>query len=67
MTEEQLKTIYQLYTDLWKMFKEYHSNRTDEEWEKLTERAKQLVEQHGEDTRPLVIDTLELIERRTKQ
>lgn len=67
MTEEQLKTIYQLYTDLWKMFKEYHSSRTDEEWEKLTERAKQLVEQHREDTRPLVIDTLELIERRTKQ
>ena len=66
MTEEQLKTIYQLYTDLWKMFKQYYTARTDTEWEKLTERAAEIVKQYGEDVRPLVLDTLELIERKRK-
>ncbi len=63
MSEEQLKNIYQLYTDLWKLFREYHGSRTDEQWNQCAEQAKKLVEQYGEDTRPLVIDTLELIER----
>ena len=66
MTEEQLKSIYQLYTDLWKMFRQHHTARTDEEWEKLTERAAEIVDQYGEDVRPLVLDTLELMEKRCK-
>ena len=66
MTEEQLKTIYQLYTDLWKMFRQYYTARTDKEWEKLAERATEIVKQYGEDVRPLVLDTLELIERSSK-
>lgn len=66
MTEEQLKTIYQLYTDLWKMFRQHYTARTDEEWEKLAERATEIVEQYGEDVRSLVLDTLELIERSSK-
>lgn len=66
MTEEQLKIIYQLYTDLWKMFLQYHTARTDEEWEKLTKRAAEIVQQYGEDVRSLALDTLELIEKRCK-
>lgn len=66
MTEEELKTIYQLYTDLWKMFRQYHTARTDEELNKLTERATEIVDQYGEDVRSLVLDTLELIEKRCK-
>lgn len=66
MTDEELKIIYQLYTDLWKMFLQYHTARTDEEWEKLTERAAEIVEQYGEDVRSLALDTLELIEKRCK-
>lgn len=66
MTDEELKIIYQLYTDLWKMFLQYHTARTDEEWEKLTERAAEIVEQYDEDARSLVLDTLELIEKRCK-
>lgn len=66
MTDEELKIIYQLYTDLWKMFLQHHTARTDEEWEKLTERAAEIVEQYGEDVRSLVLDTLELIEKRCK-
>lgn len=66
MTGEELKIIYQLYTDLRKMFRQYYTARTDEEWEKLTERAAEIVDQYGEDVRPLVLDTLELIEKRCK-
>lgn len=67
MTEEQLKIIYSLYTDLWKLFRQYHDAKTDEQWEQCTERAGKLIEQYGEDVRPIVIDTLELIERRNRK
>lgn len=63
MTEEQLRIIWNIYVDLWKMFRQYYTARTDKEWEKLAERAAEIVEQYGEDVRPLVLDTLELIER----
>lgn len=66
MTEEQLKTIYQLYTDLWKMFRQYHTARTDAEWDRLAEQAEKIVDQYGEDVRSLVLDTVELIEKRCK-
>lgn len=66
MTEEQLRIIYQLYADLWRMFKTFHDAKTDEQWEQCTEQAVKLVEQYGENARPLVIDTLELIERSGK-
>lgn len=66
MTEEELKTIYQLYTDLWKLFRAYHDAKTDKQWKECADQAAKLVEQHGEDVRPLVIDTLELLERRSK-
>lgn len=66
MTEEELKIIYQLYTDLWKMFRQYHTARTDAEWDRLAEQAEKIVDQYGEDVRSLVLDTLELIEKRCK-
>ena len=66
MTDEELKIIWSLYVDLWKMFRQYYTARTDTEWEKLTERAAEIVKQYGEDVRPLVLDTLELIERKRK-
>lgn len=66
MTDEELRTIWSLYVDLWKTFRQYYTARTDTEWEKLTERAAEIVKQYGEDVRPLVLDTLELIERKRK-
>ena len=66
MTDEQLKTYYQLFTDLWKLVKTYHDSKSDDQWKSLTDRADELVKQYGEDTRSLVLDTLELIERRCK-
>lgn len=67
MNEEQLKTIHSLYTDLWRLFRTYADAKTDEQWEQCTEQANKLVEQYGEDARPLVIDTLELIEKISKR
>ncbi|WP_419577431.1 hypothetical protein [Roseburia hominis] len=66
MTEEELKIIYQLYTDLWKMFRQYHTARTDAEWDRLAEQAEKIVDQYGEDVRSLVLDTVALIEKRCK-
>lgn len=66
MTEPELRNIWNLYADLWKMFLQHHTARTDEEWEKLTERAAEIVQQYGEDVRSLTLDTLELIEKRCK-
>lgn len=66
MTDEELKIIYQLYTDLWKMFLQYHAARTDAEWDRLAEQAEKIVDQYGEDVRSLVLDTVELIEKRCK-
>lgn len=66
MTDEELKIIYQLYTDLWKMFWQYHTARTDAEWDRLAEQAEKIVDQYGEDVRSLVLDTVELIEKRCK-
>lgn len=66
MTDEELKIIYQLYTDLWKMFRQYHTARTDAEWYRLAEQAEKIVDQYGEDVRSLVLDTAELIEKRCK-
>ena len=66
MTEEELRIIYQLYTDLWKMFRQYHTASTDAEWDRLAEQAEKIVDQYGEDVRSLALDTLELIEKRCK-
>ena len=73
MTEENLKQIHQLYNSLWQMFRNYSTliegNTTkdhDEHWQRCTDEADRLVEIFGEDARPLVLDTLELIERSRK-
>ena len=52
MTDKELKEVYALYTDLWKLFREYHEAQTDEEWEKLQARA---------------VETIILIERKGKK
>lgn len=67
MTDEQLKIYYQLYTDLWKLVRTYHDTKNDDQWKELTDRAEELVQQYGEDARPIVLDTLELIERRYRK
>ena len=47
MTDKELKEVYALYTDLWKLFREYHEAQTDEEWEKLQARAEEIVKQYS--------------------
>lgn len=67
MEDEELKQIYSLYTDLWKLFREHHGAQTDEEWEKLQARAEEIVKQYGTDSRSLVLETIILIERKGKE
>lgn len=67
MTEPELKKIYNLYLDLWKMTREHHGAKTEEEYTALTDRAAELVEKYGAETRSIVLDALELIERRIEK
>lgn len=64
---DDVRQIYSLYTDLWKLFREYHGAQTDEEWEKLQTRAEEIVKQYGTDSRSLVLETIILIERKGKK
>lgn len=67
MTEPELKKIYNLYLDLWKMIREHHGAKTEEEYAALTDRAAELVEKYGAETRSIILDALELIERRIEK
>ena len=67
MTDKELKEVYALYPDLWKLFREYHEAQTDEEWEKLQARAEEIVKPYGTDSRSLVLETIILIERKGKK
>lgn len=67
MTDEELKEAYQLFTGLWKLVYKNHNNQSDQEWKRLTDQAAEMVKQYGEDVRPLVLDTMEYIERRCKK
>lgn len=67
MTEPELKKIYNLYLDIWKMTRENHEAKTEEEYTALTDRAAELVEKYGAETRSIILDALELIERRFKK
>ena len=69
MTGERQKKIYSLFTDCWKMFKEFHfaadeweRGKDKKRWDRCTARAKELVEQYGKEAMAIVFDTMELIE-----
>ena len=66
MTAEQLKTINQLYVDLWHLVRDHHKAKSDAEWDMLAEQAEELTRKYGGEVQQLVLDTLELIERRAK-
>lgn len=67
MTNEELNEAYQLFTGLWKLLHQNHNNQSDQEWKRLTDQAAEMVKRYGEDVRPLVLDTMEYIERRCKK
>nr|DAN02292.1 MAG TPA: hypothetical protein [Caudoviricetes sp.] len=66
MTEPELKEVYNLYTECWKLYKEYHAIKTDQEWEKLLSITEEMVKRHGDYSRPLIMDTIIMIERSAK-
>lgn len=66
MTEEELREVYSLYTDCWKLFREYNSIKTDQEWEKLDKITRDMVKRYGDYSRPFIMATICLIERSSK-
>ena len=74
MTDERQKTIYALFTDCWKFFKEFHFTAEEWErgkdkkrWDKCAARAKELVKQYGKEAMNIVFDTMELIENSERE
>ena len=67
MTDEELKEAYQLFTGLWKLVHKHHNTKTDQEWKNLTDHASELVNKHGVKAQPLVVETLNYIERGYKK
>ncbi len=67
MNNQKLKTVYTLFSDCWKLFKRFIDAESDEQWQECTEEAARIVERYGEGTRPLVLDTLELLENTKKE
>lgn len=67
MSEDELREVYSLYTECWKLFREYNSIKTDQEWEKLDRITRDMVEKYGDYSRPLIMDTICLIERSSKK
>lgn len=66
MSEDELREVYSLYTECWKLFREYNSIKTDQEWEKLDRITRDMVKKYGDYSRPLIVDTICLIERSSK-
>lgn len=66
MTNDQLITINKLYNDCWKLIKEFHNAKTDEEWKNCTARAGELMEKYGKWSMNIILDTEELVERGVK-
>lgn len=66
MTNDQLIKINQLYSDCWKLIKEFHNAKTDEEWKNCTDRAGELMKKYGKWSMDIILDTLKIIERGTK-
>lgn len=66
MSEDELREVYSLYTECWKLFREYNSIKTDQEWEKLDRITRDMVKKYGDYSISMIMATICLIERRVK-
>lgn len=66
MSEDQLKQCWSIYTDCWKLIKAHPSKLTDQEAKEVTAQADKLIKDYGIEFQPIVLDTLELLERMNK-
>lgn len=46
MTEDQLRQYYNMFTDVWRLFRKYQDISTDEEWQQLIVDGKELIERY---------------------
>lgn len=66
MSEDELREVYSLYTECWKLYKEYHTVQTDAEWEKVDKLTRDMVKKYGDYSISMIMATICLIERRVK-
>lgn len=68
MNNEELKQVYNMFSDCWKLFKKYADIRQDEEarWEALIDEADAIINQYGKDNkfvRDLIMAIMSQFER----
>lgn len=65
MTEKELKQYYEIYTDCWKLFREYSEpDGTDEFWQRLVDEVDMLHKKHGKSkfSQKMLFETMDEIE-----
>lgn len=69
-TDEELKTVYGMFTDAWKFYKKYADvQQSDKYWEALITEADTIVKKYQNDKlcRDLIIAAMSELERKSKE
>ena len=70
VTDEELKAVYGMFTDAWKLYKKYADvQQEDEYWEALIAEADAVAEKYWNDRlcRDLILAVMSELERKSKQ
>lgn len=70
MSNEELKRIYNLFTDCWRFYKKYAGAQdTDSYWEKIVDESSELSKKYNNDkfAIALVLAVIDEFERRAKE
>ena len=69
-TDEELKAVYNIFTDAWKLYKKYADVRSDDEyWEKVVNESDSIAKKHdnGRLCRDLILAVISELERKSKK
>ena len=69
-TDEELKAVYNIFTDAWKLYKKYADVRSDDEyWENVVNETSALAKKYdnGRLCRDLILAVISELERKSKK
>lgn len=70
VTDDELRTVYNIFTDAWKIYKKYADVRSDDEyWEAVVGETNALAEKYnnGRLCRDLILAVISELERQSKK
>ena len=68
--DEELKAVYNIFTDVWKLYKKYADVRTDDEyWEKVVNESDEIAKKYGNGRlcRDLILAVIAEFERKNNR